>query len=208
MPVKLILIVLLFCPFLSFSQGLNNDFDYDVDDFNTIFKEMGVVSFKFPVKQDTSKFIDFIIEEYINGKLISEKSIIAAANEKFKKYGIDWVKYFKPKKESIYFHHLYFNKKVTGVSFRLKSHGYSTIENLDNLGISLFDLRALESTKAEIDSIGNIELNKPKDLIFLYANKNDNKDPLWCPSGLPKKEVIKRFYYVLYISIKEYKEPK
>jgi hypothetical protein len=76
------------------------------------------------------------------------------------------------------------------------------------LGISLFDLRALEAIKTEIDSTGYIELNNPKELIFLYANKNDSKEPLWCPSGLPKKEVIKRFYYVLFISIKEYKKPK
>ena len=72
----------------------------------------------------------------------------------------------------------------------------------------LFDFRAFEAIKTEIDSTGYIELNKLKDLIFLYANKNDSKEPFWCPSGLPKMEVMKRFYYVLFISIKEYKKSK
>ena len=208
MKTRLILFIMLFIPFFSFSQGLNNDFDYDKEDLNAILKEIGFVTFKFPVKQDTTQLCDFVIEEYIDGKLISEKSIITAAQKKFDEYGIDWTKYFKPKKDSIYFHRFYFIKKDTAVTIRLKSHGYSTIEKLDNLGISLFDLRALEAIKTEIDSTGYIKLNKPKDLIFLYANKNDSKEPLWCPSGLPKKEVIKRFYYVLFITIKEYKKTK
>lgn len=194
-------------PFLALAQGLNNDFNYDKEDLNAILKELGFVTFKFPVKQDTTQLCDFVIEEYIDGKLINERSIISAAQKKFDEYGIDWAKYFKPKKDSIYFHRFYFIKKDTAVTIRLKSHGYSTVEKLDNLGISLFDLRVLEAIKTEIDSTGYIKLNMPKDLIFLYANKNDNKEPLWCPSGLPKKEVIKRFYYVLYISIKEYKKP-
>ena len=89
--------------------------------------------------------------------------------------------------------------KDSTLSIRLKSHGYSTVEKIDNLGISLFDLRARETAKAEIDSTGYIKVNSSKDLIFLYANKGDSKEPLWCPSGLPKKEIIKRFYYVLFI---------
>ncbi len=208
MKTRLILLIILSSPIFLFSQGLNNDFDYDKEDLNAILKEIGFVTFKFPVKQDTAQLFDFVIEEYINGKLISEKSMITAAQKKFSEYGIDWTKYFKPKKDSNYFHRFYFIKKDTAVTIRLKSHGYSTVENLDNLGISLFDLRALEAIKTEIDSIGYINLNKPKDLIFLYANKGDSKEPLWCPSGLPKKEVIKRFYYVLFISMKEYKRPK
>jgi hypothetical protein len=204
MKTKLILLTVLFIPCFSFSQGLNNDFDYDKEDLNTILKEIGFVTFKFPVRQDTTQLCDFVIEEYLNGKLVSEKSVITAAQKKFDEYGIDWTKYFKPKKDSIYFHRFYFIKNDTAVTVRLKSHGYSTIEKLDNLGLSLFDLRALEAIKAEIDSVGYVKLNKPKDLIFLYANKSDSKEPLWCPSGLPKKEVIKRFHYVLFISIKEY----
>jgi hypothetical protein len=207
MKATLTLFIILSIPFFSFSQGLNNDFEYDKDDLNAILKEMGFVTFKFPVKQDTTELFDFVLEEYINGKMVSEKSIITSAQKKFAGYGIDWTKYFRPKKDSIYFHRFYFIKKDTAVTIRLKSHGYSTVEKLDNLGISLFDLRALEAIKTETDSTGYIRLNKPKDLIFLYANKSESKEPLWCPSGLPKKEVIKRFYYVLFISIREYKKP-
>jgi len=207
MKTKFILLFLLASPFFVFTQGLNNEFNYDMEDLNTILKEMGFVTFKFPVKQDATQLYDFIIEEYINGKLINEKSMITTARKKFEDYGIDWTKYFKPQKDSIYFHRFYFIKNDTAVTIRLKSHGYSAVEKLDNLGISLFDLRALESVKTEIDSTGYIKLDRSKDLIFLYANKNDNKEPLWCPSGLPKMEVIKRFYYVFYITIKEYKKP-
>ena len=190
---------------LCYAQGLNNDFDYDKEDLNTIFKELGFVTFKFPIKQDSSQLCDFVIEEYIDGKLISERSVIAAAKKKFEDYGIDWTKYFKPNKSAVFYHRFYFVKKDNAVSIRLKSHGYSSVEKLDNLGVSLYDLRALESIKAETDSIGHISLGDPKDLIFLYANKKDSQEPLWCPSGLPKKEVIKRFYYVLYIRMREYK---
>lgn len=208
MKTTLTLFIILSIPFFPFSQGLNNDFEYDRDDLNAILKEIGFVTFKFPVKQDTTQLCDFVIEEYIDGKLISDRSIIATAQKKFDEYGIDWTKYFKPKKDSVYFHRFYFIKKDTGVTIRLRSHGYSTVEKPDNLSVSLYDLRALEAIKTEIDSTGYIELNKPRDLIFLYANKNDSKEPLWCPSGLPKKEVIKRFYYVLFITIKEYKKTK
>lgn len=208
MKAKLLFIIMFSSPILALTQGLNNDFNYDKEDLNTILKELGFVTFKFPVKQDTMQLCDFVIEEYINGKLINEQSIISGAQKKFGEYGIDWTKYFKPRKDSVYIHRFYFIKKDTAVTIRLNSHGYSTLEKLDNLGISLFDLRALEASKTEIDSTGYIILNKPKDLIFLYANKSNSKEPLWCPSGLPKKEVIKRFYYVLFISIKEYKMTK
>lgn len=208
MRTRLFFVTLVLSSLLTSAQGLNNDVDYDKEDFNTIFKELGFVTFKFPIKQDSSQLCDFVMEEYIDGKLISERSVIASAKKKFDDYGIDWTKYFKPIKNAVFFHRFYFVKKDNAVSIRLKSHGYSSVEKLDNLGVSLYDLRALESIKAETDSNGHISLGDPKDLIFLYANKKDSAEPLWCPSGLPKKEVIKRFYYVLYIRLKEYKADK
>lgn len=97
-------------------------------------------------------------------------------------------------------------KKDSVLSIRIKSHGYSTVEKTPNLGVSL--LRARWATKTEIDSFGYLKLDRPKDLLFLYANKDSNKEPLWCPSGLPKEEIVKRYYYVLFIWMKELTIPK
>jgi hypothetical protein len=104
MKMRIILLIMVSIPCFSFSQGLNNDFNYDREDLNAILKEIGFVTFKFPVKQDTTQLCDFVIEEYISGKLISERSVITGAQKKFEEYGIGWTKYFKPKKDSVHFH--------------------------------------------------------------------------------------------------------
>jgi len=199
--------LIILSPLIGQSQGLNNNYDYAREDLNMLFTQMGFSTFKFPIKQDTTQLCDFIIEEFINGKAVSKKTLVSLAKEKFQPYGIDYKKYFKPKKDSIYFHRFYFFKKDTALVVRVKTQGYSTNVKLENANTSLYDLRARWNIKEETDSLGFIQLNGEKDLLFLYANSKDNKEePLWCPSGLPKKEILKRYYYVAFISTKEYRE--
>ncbi len=188
------------------SQGLNNEVPYDNSDLNIIFKELGISTFKFPIKQDTNQLYDFIIEEYIDGKLVSEKSIIDKAKKIFEPYNIDAMQYFEPEKDSVYYHRFYLIRKDSSLSIKISTHGFSTLEEISSTTFSTFAARARWSIKKEMDSNGFININKPKDLMYLYANKDSSKEPLWCPSGLPKAEIIKRYYYVLFIKVIEFKE--
>lgn len=202
---KIIPILLLLVSSNVFSQGTLNDFPYDKEDLNIILNEMGFHTFKYPIKQSVNQLCDFVIEEYQDGKLINTKSIVQSTRKKFEDYGLDWKKYFNPLKDSIYFHRFYFRKQDSTLSLRIKSQGSSSVETINKLGSSLYDVRTLDKIKSEIDKSGFLTLDSEKDLIFLYSNMNNNRsEPLYCPSGLPKNEVIKRFKYVLYITLKQY----
>jgi hypothetical protein len=195
----------MFSSILCFSQGPLNDFDYDKEDLNIILKELGFITFKVPIKQNKTQLVDFIFEEYINEKMVNQKSLISEAKNKFEKAGVDWwKKYFTADKDSIYYSRFYFIRRDSSVILRLKTHGYSSNENITSLGSALFDCRMIDSAKLEIDKSGSISPKDNGDILFLYANKQNVKEPLWCPSGLPKSEVIKRFDYVLYIRIKNF----
>lgn len=193
---------------VAISQGTNNDFDYDKEDLDMISKELGFHTFKFPVRQTNNQLFDFVIEEFENGKLLQTISVIDVAKEKFKKFGLDVSRYFQPKAEdSVYFHRIYFQHHDTLMKVKIKTHGVGSEHEFSFSGKSTFDLRALYSVKTEIDSIGHITLDveKPKPLMFLYAIAADDKDGvLWCPAGAPKDKLIENFYYVIYISMKEY----
>lgn len=200
-----LLLVVIFSSISGFSQGPLNDFEYDKEDLNIILKELGFITFKVPIKQNKNQIVDFIFEEYVNGILVNQKSLITEAKFKFEKAGVDWwKKYFVAVKDSIYYSRFYFIKRDSSVTLRLKTHGYSSNENITTLGSALFDCRMIDSTKLEIDKYGSLSVKEDGDVLFLYANKKNIKDPLWCPSGLPKSEVIKRFEYVLYVRTKSY----
>lgn len=62
----LLLTFLIFNYFIIFSQGTNNNFDYDNVDIETITNKLGFCTFKFPVKQSSEQFIDIFIEEYVS----------------------------------------------------------------------------------------------------------------------------------------------
>jgi hypothetical protein len=187
-----------------FSQGTNNDFDYDEKDLNIIFSELGFTTFKYPIRQDTNQIFDFVIEEFKNGDLISSRSIIDYTKDQFKKYGLDPINYFQVKKDSVYLHRFYFIKRDTALIIKVNTHGVTALQNIKTLGQATFDLRTQFEIKTEIDSLGYIECDKQKDLLFLYANAPNDKEPLWCPAGMPREMVIKKFYYVLFVSIKKY----
>ncbi len=202
---NLIVLSLFFVSSCAYSQGLLNNFQYDKDDLNIIFDEIGFHTFKYPIKQDVNQICDFVIEQYHDGKLVSEKSIVQVTREKYEKFGLDWEKYFNPTTDSIYLHRFYFIKKDSTLSLRIKTHGSTSVETFNSIGNSLFDVRTLDNINSEIEKNKYITLESSSDLIFLYSNLNKNKtEPLWCPSGLPKNEVIKRFKYVLYITLKKY----
>jgi hypothetical protein len=201
---SLFLLLILFTSKFLFGQGTNNDFKYDEKDFNNLFNELGITTFKFPIKQNTNQVLDFAIEEYINGKLISAKSIIDYTKDQFKQYGLDPINYFKAKKDSIYLHRFYFIKRDTSLEIKVNTQGVTAKHTINTLGKSTYDLRAQFEIKSEIDSLGYLEGNKSKDLLFLYANAPESKEPLWCPAGMPRDIVIKKFYHVIFITVKDY----
>ncbi|TBN00441.1 hypothetical protein EYD45_14330 [Hyunsoonleella flava] len=194
-------------PFCLFSQGTNNDFEYDKTDLESITSELGFYTFKFPVEQNSQQIYDIVIEEFENGQMINKISLVKDTKEKFKKYGIEASNYLVPKKDSdsIYFHRFYFHKKDSLISLKIKSHGIGSKHDFSLTGKSTFDMSAIYSAKEEIDSLGFIKIEHTKPLMFLYANSEKEKEePLWCPSGIEKEDLVKRFYYVILISMKEF----
>ena len=75
--------ILLIISFKLYSQGSNNDFDYDNEDFNIIFRELGISAFKFPVQHNSNQIFDIVIEEYENKELIKKISIIDVSKVAF-----------------------------------------------------------------------------------------------------------------------------
>ena len=188
------------------AQGTNNTFDYDKEDLNVIFKELGISTFKFPVKQSTNQLFNIVIEEYEDKKMISSVSVIDDMKSRFEKIGIDAVSYFKPKTDSIYFHRFYFIEKDSTMKVRIKSHGIEVPKEFSLSGKSTFSFNAFNNLKLEND-ISYLEVDKPEILVYLYANSSNEKDkPLWCPSGLSKEQLLERFYYFIFISIEPYSE--
>ena len=200
-----ILLFIFFTSKLVLSQGTNNDFEYDEKDFNLLFNELGITTFKFPIQQKANQVLDFVVEEYIEGELISAKSVIEYTKDQFKQYGLDPISYFQAKMDTIYLHRFYFIKKDTSLEIKVNTHGVTAKQTINTLGKSTYDLRAQFEIKTEIDSLGYVEGNKPKDILFLYANAPESKEPLWCPAGMPRDIVIEKFYHVIFITVKDYK---
>jgi hypothetical protein len=185
------------------AQGLNNNFDYDKEDFNVIFKELGITTFKFPVKQSVNQIFNIVIEEYEDKKLINSISVIDDVKGQFEEIGWDVISYFKPKADSIYFHRFYFIEKDSTLKVRIKSHGIELFKEFSLSGKSTFSFSAFDIFTLENNSY--LEVDKPAILMYLYANSSNEEDkPLWCPTGLSKEQLLERFYYLIFISIEPY----
>ena len=205
--IKLILILLFFTPDL-FAQGTNNDFDYDKEDLNVIFKELGISTFKFPIKQTPDQLLNIIIEEYENKELIKKISVIEDVKSAFEQYGMDGLSYFKPETDSVYFHRFYFFKDDSTVKIRVKTHRTELEKKFSFEGKSLYGINTNGDTGSELRNNPYIEIgDEPEILLYLYANSAEEKDkPLWCPNGLSKEQLLENFYYFIFITIETYKE--
>ena len=198
--------VLLFFAVKLNAQGTNNKFAYDEVDFNVIFNELGITTFKFPIKQSTKQLLNIVIEEYEDKKLLNSISIIDEAKKAFGQFGIDATTYFKPEADSVYYHRFYFIAKDSTVRVRIKSHGFEMPKEFSLSGKSTFSFNAFSNFKNE-DDIRFLEADSPEILMYLYANSSDEKDkPLWCPSGLSKEQLLERFYYFIFVSVEPYEE--
>lgn len=194
---------------LLFSQGFNNDFKHDEEDIKTISKLLGINTFKFPIKQDTSQICDIIVEEFKNGKLLKKSSLIDEDRKKMKEMDLwDPINDYKPtvKEDSVYFRRFYFQKKQNILEMLTRASGAEQSKKfaLDNL--SVFDISAFHEVVDEIVKQKYIILNKQlKPILFVYGNSDSQKDKdiLNCPTGLPKEIIVKKFHYVTFISIKE-----
>jgi len=203
--IKIMGMLLLFAVKLN-AQGTNNNFDYDTEDFNVIFKELGITTFKFPIKQNTNQLLNIIIEEYEDKKLLNSISVVDDTKSIFGEFGIDATSYFKPEVDSIYFHRFYFIKKDSILRVRIKTHGIESNKEFSLSGKSTFSFNAFSNIKSE-ENINYLEIDEPELLVYLYANSSNEKDkPLWCPSGLSKEQLLERFYYFIFVSIEPYKE--
>jgi len=204
--IGLIFLSLLFSTNL-FSQGTNNDFKFDETDFNIIFRTLGINTFKFPVKQSSKQLFNIIIEEYENGKQIKRNSLIDETKENFGKFGIDGTTYFRVNKDSIYFHRFYFSKQEDFINLLIKSHGIESKYKFNLQGKSAYSFNTYTETSLEIEKNDYLVINENKILLYIYGNSSKVSDsPLLCPSGVNKSNLIKNFYYLVFIEIEVYNE--
>ncbi len=145
-----VILILLFVSGLAFSQGTNNDFNYDKEDLNFIFNKLGFDTFKFPIKQEQNKYLDFVIEEYRNGKLVQKISLIDTTKASLSKwYGGDIMNLFKPEKDSIYFHRFYFHNKDSILELNIKTHKLTQPLKFNIGDIGLVSVRAIYAIHEE-----------------------------------------------------------
>ena len=189
-----------------YSQGTNNNFDYDKDDFNVIFKELGISTFKFPIKQGSDQLLNIVFEEYEDKKLTKKISVIDDTKQTFEQIGVNGLSYFKAPQDSVYFHRFYFFKNDSTIKIRVKTHGIEMTKDFNFNGKSLYSINTyIDGSKSESNLYTEIG-DEPQILLFLYANSIDEKNkPLWCPNGLSKEQLLERFYYFIFISIESYK---
>ena len=189
-------------------QGTNNNFDYDRDDFNVIFKELGITTFKFPIKQSSDQLLNIVIEEYENKRLLKTISLIDEGKKAFGQYGIDALSYFRPEseKDSIHFHRVYFVAKDSTIIIRIRTHGFEIPSQFSLSRKSLFSFNSFNNFNSE-NGRRFLNVNKPEILVYLYANSSEEKNkPLWCPTGLSKEQLLERFYYFIFVSVEPYKD--
>lgn len=200
----LLMLMIIFSANTVFSQGNNNELPYDNEDFNYIFKSLGLATFKFPIKQTSKEVFDIVIEEYRAGELKKSTSIINRAIELFNPFGIDGLGYFKIEKDSVYMHRFYFHKKDTVLQLDIKSHGFSMNMKFSLANTSTFDYSALEFEK--IDRIGFLEINNPIEILYMYGNSDKESDkPLLCSNGLSKQQLIKMYNHIIILTVEKYR---
>ena len=182
-----------------YAQGTNNNYDYDKEDLNNIFNELGIKTFKFPIHQRADQFLNIVVEEYENKKLLKKISVIDDVRQTFGKIGIEGLSYFKPAADSVYFHRFYFFKKDSTLKMQIRAHGISQPLHFQLSGKSLYSINTYNDDNGPVD--------EPKILLYLYANSIEEKDkPLWCPNGLSKEQLLERFYYFIFVTIEPYKD--
>ena len=213
MKVIKILVTLCFFAVNLNAQGRKNDFNYDQKDFDFIFRELGIRTFKFPVKQTSNQLLNILIEEYEDKRLLNTISIIDNARNKLDSimlsmYGSDMISMFlKPhiKIGSIFFERFIFIEKEDSiVKLKVDMPGYGTELKFNLSGKSLYDIEAHATSFKSENNIKFLEVDNPILLVFLYANKN--RTPLPCPTGLSKEQIIERYYYCILVSVEPYKE--
>jgi hypothetical protein len=190
-----------------FAQGINNDFEFDQEDFNYVFKKLGYGVFKFPVRQSKSELFDFVLEEYRDRQLVKRHTVIETAQEAFKVVEVDVKDYMRPKlaegvTDSVFLHRIYSERKDSTLTLFVKTHGVSSPIEFSVHDLSVGDIRARFEVKEELDAQGFLSVEDSKWLLFFYANKDPN-EPLWCPAGLSKEQIVKQFYFAVFVSIEK-----
>lgn len=202
------LIILFLCVNFGKSQGTNNDFDFDNEDFKFLFSKMGYGVFKFPVRQSKEQIFDIVVKEYRNGELTNRQTAIDVTQEAFKDFGIDAKRYARPKMDStmtdsVYFHRFYVERNDSILTLHTKTHGLSVPIKFDITDLAVGDVRARYETKEEIDDKGFIEVDEGNNVLLLFYANEDHSLPLWCPAGLELEKIREQFYYSVFVYISE-----
>lgn len=187
------------------SQGINNDFDFDRQDFEYLFNKLGYGVFKFPITQSKEEVYDIIVEVYREGQLESKHTAIENAKEAFEDLGIDVLNYVKPDlddntTDSVFLHRFYTERKDSLLTINIQTHGLTTPVKLNISDLSSGDVRATYGSKEEIEEDGHMTIKDKTMLLYFYANK-DQDQPLWCPAGLSAEQIAKKFYYAAFVYV-------
>lgn len=78
--VKYVISILLLFPFFSYSQGLNNSYDFDQKDIAELFRQEQIEVYKFPItfdKHSTSIF-NYVLYYYKDGQLVDSVNYLSA----------------------------------------------------------------------------------------------------------------------------------
>lgn len=192
-----ILILFLLLTDKLFPQGLNNNYPIDSTDIQNIFSMMGVEMFKYPIKKPKDKNKKFIfnsiIEEYEDGKIISNinpynQYIKSATNGNpitlhlpILEKSTEWFRIYSFQKSKNYLEiTLNLNAETQSIGFKCDSSKY-----------------LLSGTRA-MDFDGKLSTTNKTPLFVYYKAKKDT--PLiHCPGNATPEEVVKMYGYVIIV---------
>ena len=170
---------------LSFAQGDNNQFNFDKEDFQNIFEEQGIHTFKYPIDVKNGDYVNFEIETYFKGKLVDAQSMKEALDEVF---GGDTRSYISSRKDTTILYRLYFFEIEDSIKVKIASPGAKLPFKVSSYGIKYF------SSNSRTDKIE--QLLSRTELAFLYGNINGKVD---CTTGAPLSTLLKEVDFLMMV---------
>jgi len=179
---------LIFSPCIG--QGLNNDYQFDNEDLKNIFKLQGIDVFKFPFELKKGEYISLSYCVYENGNEKEHCNLI----EDFQiDLGFE-IDHHLSRRDTTVFHRIYFAVQEDSLNIQVVVPGISMNRKVDISKVEFSDCTASVNI--------NDKLPDKRDILSFYAlyhdsNKYQEGGFSRCPTGLPPKEMVESYDFVL-----------
>ncbi|HYF02101.1 MAG TPA: hypothetical protein VEC36_01900 [Patescibacteria group bacterium] len=189
-----LLVLCFLTAFPLFGQGMNNNYPFDSLDVKNSFELLGIRSFKFPLKSNSDGVkLNYIVEQYENGKLKQEINLYKSVLEKFpanlpKSYAQNA---FPALEQNENFVRVYiFDRAENEVLLQPKYDNISFTMNfdIDTTKFKNYQYRAMDCKTSE--------LTGKTPLLVRYSNEK-GKQLMSCPGDAKIEDIVKMYGSVI-----------